>query len=104
MTACAIEVADVFRRFGPQFVARSGASLSGGQRKVIQAIEQCRGVATVSWTGQALIWTSLMFRIHSVSRSQETNEFLCSCSIGRRQRFLLSLGRSRHKHPSRVHA
>ena len=42
MTACAIEVADVFRRFGPQFVARSGASLSGDQRKVIQAIEQCR--------------------------------------------------------------
>ena len=45
MTHRALEVADVFRRFGPQFVARFGKSLSHQQRKVIQAIELCRTAA-----------------------------------------------------------
>lgn len=42
MNGSTLEVADVFRRFGPQFVARCGASLSADQQKVIRAIEQCR--------------------------------------------------------------
>ncbi len=37
-----LEVADVFRRFGADFVARFGKSLSHQQRKAIQDIEQCR--------------------------------------------------------------
>jgi hypothetical protein len=37
-----LEVADVFGRFGADFVARFGKSLCNQQRKAIQDIEQCR--------------------------------------------------------------
>ncbi len=45
MTGSSVEMADVFRRFGTQFVLRCGQSLSLQQRKVIEAIERCRTAA-----------------------------------------------------------
>ncbi len=41
----ALEVADVFRRFGTEFVASHATALSWQQRRVIEAIEQCRTAA-----------------------------------------------------------
>ena len=41
----AVEIADVFRRYGPEFVSRYGTSLSTQQRKAIQDIERCRTAA-----------------------------------------------------------
>lgn len=41
----ALELADVFGRFGTEFVARHAASLSWQQRRVIEAIERCRTAA-----------------------------------------------------------
>jgi hypothetical protein len=40
-----LEVADVFRRFGPAFRAQNGASLSGARRRAMIAIESCRTAA-----------------------------------------------------------
>jgi Putative transposase/Transposase zinc-binding domain len=40
-----LEVADVFRRFGPAFRAQNGASLSGARRLAMIAIESCRTAA-----------------------------------------------------------
>ena len=40
-----IEVADVFRRFGPAFRDRQDASLSSAQRRAMIAIETCRTAA-----------------------------------------------------------
>jgi hypothetical protein len=37
-----LEVADVFRRFGPAFGDRLGASLSAERRRAMLAIERCR--------------------------------------------------------------
>jgi hypothetical protein len=37
-----LEVADVFRRFGPAFREQHGASLSGARRRAMIAIEACR--------------------------------------------------------------
>ena len=37
-----LEVADVFRRFGPTFRDRHGASLSTARWKAMRAIENCR--------------------------------------------------------------
>ena len=39
------EVADVFHKFGAQFLARFGASLLPVQRRVMRAIESCRTAA-----------------------------------------------------------
>ena len=41
----ALELADVFGRFGTEFVAHHAASLSWQQRRVIEAIERCRTAA-----------------------------------------------------------
>ena len=41
----ALELADIVRRFGTEFVARNNASLSWQQRRVIEAIERCRTAA-----------------------------------------------------------
>jgi hypothetical protein len=40
-----LEVADVFRRFGPAFREQHGASLSSAQRHAMTAIESCRTAA-----------------------------------------------------------
>ncbi|MGH8415580.1 MAG: IS91 family transposase, partial [Gammaproteobacteria bacterium] len=40
-----LEVADVFRRYGPAYRQQHGASLSRGQRRVMSAIELCRTAA-----------------------------------------------------------
>ena len=40
-----LEVADVFRRFGPAFREQHGASLSGARRRAMVAIESCRTAA-----------------------------------------------------------
>ena len=40
-----LEVADVFRRFGPAFREQHGASLSGARRRAMIAIENCRTAA-----------------------------------------------------------
>jgi len=40
-----LEVADVFRRFGPAFRDRNGASLSASRRRAMIAIESCRTAA-----------------------------------------------------------
>jgi hypothetical protein len=40
-----LEVADVFRRFGPAFRDRNGASLSAARRRAMVAIESCRTAA-----------------------------------------------------------
>jgi len=40
-----LEVADVFRHFGPAFRAQNGASLSGARRRAMIAIESCRTAA-----------------------------------------------------------
>jgi hypothetical protein len=40
-----LEVADVFRRFGPGFRDQHGASLSGARRRAMLAIEHCRTAA-----------------------------------------------------------
>jgi hypothetical protein len=40
-----LEVADVFRRFGPAFREQHGASLSGARRRAMIAIEGCRTAA-----------------------------------------------------------
>jgi Transposase zinc-binding domain len=40
-----LEVADVFRHFGPAFRDRHGASLSTAQRHAMIAIESCRTAA-----------------------------------------------------------
>jgi hypothetical protein len=40
-----LEVADVFRRFGPAFRDQHGASLSGARRRAMLAIEHCRTAA-----------------------------------------------------------
>lgn len=40
-----LEVADLFRRFGPQYRHTHGASLSQAQRRVMHAIETCRTAA-----------------------------------------------------------
>lgn len=40
-----LELADIVRRFGTEFVARNNASLSWQQRRVIEAIERCRTAA-----------------------------------------------------------
>ena len=40
-----LEVADVFRRFGPAFRDRQGVSLSAAQRRALFAIENCRTAA-----------------------------------------------------------
>jgi hypothetical protein len=40
-----LEVADVFRRFGPAFREQHGASLSGAHRRAMIAIEACRTAA-----------------------------------------------------------
>jgi hypothetical protein len=37
-----LEVADVFRRFGPAFRDQNGASLSSARRRAMWAIERCR--------------------------------------------------------------
>ena len=39
------EVADVFRRYGPDYRRRHADSLSGGQRRAMSAIERCRSAA-----------------------------------------------------------
>ena len=41
----ALEVADVFRHFGPAFRDLNGASLSAAQRRAMIAIESCRTAA-----------------------------------------------------------
>ena len=40
-----LEVADVFRRYGPSYREQHGASMSTAQRRVMTAIEQCRTAA-----------------------------------------------------------
>ena len=40
-----LEVADVFRHFGPAFRDRHGASLSTARRRAMSAIEHCRTAA-----------------------------------------------------------
>jgi hypothetical protein len=40
-----LEVADVFRRYGPQYRAEHGASMSPVQKRVMQAIADCRTAA-----------------------------------------------------------
>jgi len=40
-----LEVADIFRRYGPAFRQQHAESLSGGQRRVMSAIELCRTAA-----------------------------------------------------------
>ena len=42
MTQSTLEIADVFRRYGPEFVARYGAAMSAQQRKAMADIERCR--------------------------------------------------------------
>jgi Transposase zinc-binding domain len=41
----AVEVADVFRRYGDAYRQQHGCSLSTAQRRVMTAIEQCRTAA-----------------------------------------------------------
>ena len=41
----ALEVADVFRHFGPTFRDPNGVSLSAAQRRAMIAIESCRTAA-----------------------------------------------------------
>jgi hypothetical protein len=45
MPCGAVEVADVFRRYGEAYRQQHGASLSTAQRRVMTAIEQCRTAA-----------------------------------------------------------
>jgi hypothetical protein len=45
MGRCAVEVADVFRRYGKVYREEHGASLSTEQRRVMSAIELCRTAA-----------------------------------------------------------
>jgi len=40
-----IEVADIFRRYGPAYREAHGLSMSQAQRRVMRAIEQCRTAA-----------------------------------------------------------
>jgi hypothetical protein len=51
----ALEVADIFRAYGPRWRQRERAHLSLGQLKVMSAIEQCRSLAL---GGHALLCTS----------------------------------------------
>ena len=45
MRPAGLEVADIFRQFGPAFRTQHAATLSRGQRCVMSAIEQCRTAA-----------------------------------------------------------
>src|SRR5262245_54448001 len=40
-----LEVADIFRRYGPQYQQTHGASLSQAQRRVMRSIAACRTAA-----------------------------------------------------------
>jgi hypothetical protein len=40
-----LEIADVFRHFGPDFLERHGASLSSARRRAMRAIQRCRTAA-----------------------------------------------------------
>lgn len=42
MTEHRLEVADIFRSFGPEFVRKSGAALSAQQHRALRAIVVCR--------------------------------------------------------------
>jgi hypothetical protein len=42
VTRPALEVADMVRPYGAAYLARYGAVTSAAQRRVLQAIEQCR--------------------------------------------------------------
>ena len=80
-----LEVADVFRRFGPAFREQHGASLSGARRRAMIAIENCRTAAlgghvercgdvvtNVSRTTRAVIETVLSARVwHAPNGSQD---------------------------------
>ena len=41
----ALEVADIFRRYGSAYRGAHGVSMSQAQRRVMRAIEQCRTAA-----------------------------------------------------------
>ena len=45
MTRHRLEVADVFRSYGLEFLAKYGDSISSGQRRVLKAVAQCRTAA-----------------------------------------------------------
>src|ERR1700709_2967220 len=45
MAHCALEVADIFRTYGPDWRTAQRGHLSLGQLKVMSAIEQCRSAA-----------------------------------------------------------
>ena len=45
MGKIALEVADIFRKYGPAWCATQRGHLSLGQLKVMSAIEQCRSAA-----------------------------------------------------------
>ena len=51
MTRPAVEIADVFRRYGAEFVARYGTAMSPEQRKAMGDIERCRTCPTNRTTG-----------------------------------------------------
>ena len=50
----AIEVADIFRRYGPAYRDTHGLSMSQAQRRVMRAIEQCRTAALGGHPGSSL--------------------------------------------------
>jgi hypothetical protein len=50
----AVEVADVFRRYGDAYRQQHGASLSTAQRRVMTAIERCRTAALGGHIEQAM--------------------------------------------------
>ncbi len=45
MSRAPLEVADIFQRYGPAYRDTHQTSLSGAQRRVMKAIEQCRTAA-----------------------------------------------------------
>ena len=45
MAAARLEVADIFRHFGPAYRQTHAATLSSGQRRVMNAVERCRTAA-----------------------------------------------------------
>jgi hypothetical protein len=45
MTTPRLEVADIFRRYGPEFLEQSGGRLSREQRRVLRDVSQCRTAA-----------------------------------------------------------
>ena len=47
MTRPLLEVADVVRQYGAAYLTRYGAVTSTAQRRVLQAIAQCRTVALI---------------------------------------------------------